>query len=280
MSRIKNSVVLITGASRGLGRQLAMGIAKKGGRVIALARNEDKLKELVSEIHEAGGEAIALPADLTDLPALACVAQKAEQVWGSVDILINNAGCVNFLPLQDYSLEEMQKLFNLNVLSGIELARLLLPSMLSKKKGHIVNVSSISGKVGSPYGNVYAASKAALINWTHAQRIELQQSGVFVSLICPSYLSGLGAVVDLGLKTPKLIPKNQPERVVRLMIYAIETNQAEAVIVPGFFPARPLLALSQMFPTLQDHFFGGFGVTQSHRECAMKQVRLRNCSKG
>ena len=275
MSKIKKSVVLITGASRGLGRQLSLEIAKKGGKVVAVARNKSDLESLVSEIQNAGGEAFSLPADLTDLPSLSPMMKQAEQAFGPIDIVINNAGCVNFLPLESYSLQEMQNLFHLNTVSAMEITRLVLPSMLAKRKGHIVNVSSVSGKLGSPFGNIYVASKAALIMWTHAQRIELDQSGVSISLICPSYVEGVGAVVDLGLNTPKLIPKNSPKKVVSRIIEAIEKDQAEVMIVPGLFPARPLLALAQIFPTLQDHVLRWMGVTQVHRHFALKQAKTR-----
>jgi short-subunit dehydrogenase len=175
--RLNKTRILITGASRGLGRSIAEVLSQRGAEVALVARNNEALELLAKEL---GGKAYST--DLTDPVAVGALVERVE-VDGPVDVLINNAGldCVRLLP--DTSAQEMRDLLQVNLMAPMELCRQLMPRMLKRGRGHIVNVSSVGAVSVSPGVTVYATSKAGLSHFTAGIRQELRGKPVGTTLV-------------------------------------------------------------------------------------------------
>lgn len=276
MTTIAGKTVVLTGASRGIGPTIAHALAKQGATVVGVARSQTRLNQVCEEIRDLGGQAIAIPFDLSDVEALSRLAERIEQQVGSIDILINNAGIEIYRAFQDYSLAELQAILSLNLLSVMELTRQVLPTLLAKNQGHIINIASLASKRGHPYDSAYAASKAGLLVWTDSLRQELAGTGVEISAICPGYISGQGMLADTGIPAPRLAGTSKPEDVARAAIRAIEHNQAEVLVNQNFAMetlTRLVIAIAQFFPRFGDSVNQWLGVTQ------LNQLRTKHQSK-
>jgi short-subunit dehydrogenase len=175
--KLKDANIVVTGASTGIGRDTALLLARKGARVTVAARDEARLKELAAE-HEA---ITIVRADLTQETGRAALTDAA----GAVDVLVNNAGLGWKGLVEQMPFAEVRQLFELNVLALIDLTQRVLPGMLERRRGHIVNIGSIAGYVGVPGEAVYCSTKYAVQGFTDGLRRELLGRGVDVSLIAP-----------------------------------------------------------------------------------------------
>ena len=175
--KVSNTRVLVTGASRGLGRSIAEELARRGAQVALVARNAESLEALAKEL---GGK--AYPTDLTDPDAVAALVDRVE-ADGPVDVLINNAGldCVGFFV--DTSAQQVRDVLQVNLLAPMELCRQLMPKMLARGRGHLVNVSSMGAVSISPGVTTYATSKAGLSHFTAGIRAELRGKPVSTTLV-------------------------------------------------------------------------------------------------
>lgn len=186
--RLADKRVLVTGASRGIGRAIAVTFAAEGAHVIALARNGEMLAEVVAEIEHAGGSARYVVCDVTDGDA---VAQAATDIVadGPVDVLVNNAGGNSFsAPLVMMRPSGWAKTQTLNVNSTFWMMQGILPSMVSRGRGSIINVSSVAGLAGAPLMAHYGAAKAAIISLTRSAALEVASSGVRVNALVPGWI--------------------------------------------------------------------------------------------
>ncbi len=170
--------VLVTGASRGIGREIAIQCAAAGARVALVARNEQAIKELAVEL---GGT--AHPCDLADLDQVRDLLARVEADGGPVDVLVNNAGLDAVGGLEHASAEEIAELLHVNLHAPVELSRQVLPGMVARKAGHVVNVSSFASAAMFPGGTAYAASKGGLSSFTEVLRWELKGTGVDLTLV-------------------------------------------------------------------------------------------------
>lgn len=276
MTIIAGKTILLTGASRGIGRFIARELAHKQVTVIYIARSQEGLDRVCSEINALGGKVIGIPFDINNVEQLPILLQKIEQLVGSVDILINNAGIEIYKAFQDYSLADIQSVLSINLLAAIELTRLVLPNMLSQGGGHIVNIASLAGKKGHPYDSIYSASKAGLLMWADAVRQELDGSGVSISTLCPGYVSGNGLLADTGVPAPSLAGISKPEDVAIAVVKAIEQNQAEVIVNGNIIMqnlTKLLLATEQFFPRFGDVVNQWLGVTM------LNQMRIKSFNK-
>jgi len=185
-------VVWVTGASSGIGRELARQLARLGARLILSARRAAVLEEVAAELRPslaAGGEVRVLPLDLEDLGALPGKAREALSLFGGVDVLVNNGGYSSrALARESSGIEGEEKMMRVNFLSYVALTKVVLPSMLERKGGHIINISSLAGKMGVPLRTLYCGAKHALMGWFDALRAEevgFFGSGIVVTNICP-----------------------------------------------------------------------------------------------
>ncbi|MEM9905622.1 MAG: SDR family NAD(P)-dependent oxidoreductase [Cyanobacteria bacterium P01_D01_bin.44] len=269
MTTLAGKTVLLTGASRGIGADIARALAKKQATVVGVARSQAALERVCAEINVLGGQGIALPFDISNLKQLPTLVQQIEHQVGSIDILINNAGLERYCAFQDYSSSDLHDILSVNLIAAMELTRLLLPGLLQRGSGHIVNLVSLAGKKGHPYDSVYSASKGGLLLWNHALRQELRGTGVKVSAICPGYVADRGMLADTGVPAPSLAGISKAGDVAIALLKAIEHNRAEVIVNQNFVTetlTKLLLAAEQIFPRMADLTNRWLGVTRLNQQ--------------
>jgi NADP-dependent 3-hydroxy acid dehydrogenase YdfG len=194
MTQVADTVVLVTGASRGIGRAIAWRFARAGADLVIAARNEEELQELSAEIGALGRRCLIAPTDLRDPLAVQALARRAIDHNGRVDILVNNAGIGHWAPLTELTLAQYNEMFDVNMRAVFLLTQALLPQMIRRGSGHIVNIASTSSRWTYPEGTLYCASKFALLGFNEALAKELRTTGVRVTAVCPgqvnTYLGG------------------------------------------------------------------------------------------
>jgi short-subunit dehydrogenase len=249
-------VVWITGASSGIGEALAYALSAQGARLILSARRMEEMERVRAHCDSQNMGAhqhVVLPLDLAQLDAEAAVQQAFTQV-SVVDILIHSAGVSQRASAVETSLAVDRRIMEINYFGAVALTKALLPSMLARKSGHLVVISSLSGKISTPRRSAYAASKHALHGFFNALRAEVHHNGIGVTLVCPGYvktnlsyhaLSGDGAAH--GQLDPTQAKGMTPETLAARILQAIERREDE-VIVGG----REVLGvyLQRFFPAL------------------------------
>jgi NADP-dependent 3-hydroxy acid dehydrogenase YdfG len=196
MTQLDDKVVLVTGASRGIGRALARRFARAGADLVIAARNREDLQGLGAEIEAMGQRYLVAPTDLRDPAAIQELARQALDHFGRVDILINNAGIGFWAPVTELTLDQYDEMFDVNMRAVFLLTQALLPPMIERGNGHIVNIASTSSRWTYPDGTLYCASKFAVLGFNEALAKELRTTGVRVTAVCPgqvnTYLGGSG----------------------------------------------------------------------------------------
>ncbi|HEY0831342.1 MAG TPA: SDR family NAD(P)-dependent oxidoreductase [Candidatus Dormibacteraeota bacterium] len=246
---ITTRTALITGTSRGIGPHIARAMARAGYKLVLTSRSGREVEALAEELKTSGAAAIAIPADITDAHDLDRLVRFAEAEFAQVDVLVNNAGGDPQREFDQMSWSDNVKIFTLNVLAPIELTHRLLPGMLDRGTGHVVNISSLAGRIGFPYTEAYAAAKDGLIGFTRVLRNDYRSRGVSASVIV------LGAIRDagqgqrtsdeLGLGMPRYSTA-PAEAVGAAVVKAIAKDRAEIVVMPG--PGRLMKSLMDLFP--------------------------------
>lgn len=185
---LQKKVVWITGASSGIGEALAYEFNKKGTLLILSARREEELLRVQSECENWEETVKILPLDLEDTGALQKKAEDAMELFGSIDMLINNGGISQRAFAVDSKMETIRKVMEVNFFGTVAITKAVLPHMIAQKSGHIVVISSVMGKIGTKYRSVYAASKHALHGWFDCLRQEVYDHQIDVSLVCPGFV--------------------------------------------------------------------------------------------
>jgi short-subunit dehydrogenase len=271
MTTLTGKTVLLTGASRGLGVYIARALAKEQATVVCVSRSQVGLAQTCKAVEAAGGSAIAIPFDVSNISQLSGLAQQAQDIVGPIDVLINNAGIEINSDFANYSLAEIQSIFNTNLLAAMELTRFLLPNMMERGSGRIVNIASLAGKKGVAFNSVYSASKAGLIMWTDALRQELIGSGVQATVVCPGYISQTGMTVDPLVSAPKLAGISTPQTVANAIVSAIKYNKAEIIVNQNPITeslTKLMLSLGQIAPTSVDTIYRWLGVVKFNQKRA------------
>ena len=182
---LSGRVVIVTGASSGIGRETALSFAREKARVVLAARRKERLQSLEREIQALGTEAVSVPTDVAHREQVEAMVRQAVERFGRVDILVNNAGSGLFALVEETTPEDMEAILRVNFLGTFYGIRAVLPLMRRQGSGHIMNVSSIIGKRGAPVFGAYCASKFAMVGLSESLRVELRGSGIGVSVICP-----------------------------------------------------------------------------------------------
>jgi short-subunit dehydrogenase len=282
---LRGANALLTGAAGGLGRHIASALARRGVNLAVSGRRSAPLEELCHELRRAGVSAEPLAADLAELDEAAALVERAEELVGPLDLLINNAGVEDAAAYAVYGDDELEALVRVNLLAPMVLTRHVLPGMLERGAGHVVTVSSLAGKGGSAFNAPYATTKAALVGLTRSLRAELAGGPVGASVVCPGFVARDGMyprMQELGLEAPLLLRAVEPERVSRAVIDAIRGNRAE-ILVTGW-PFRPLLALQELAPELAERIVLATGARDFFERLAERRGRtdrrrplLRSC---
>ena len=269
MRNLVDKTAVLTGASGGIGVYIARALATEHLKIVCISRSNEDLVRLCSEIDELGGNGIGIPFDISNLDELPLLVDKIHQLVGPVDILINNAAIERFRPFHNYTLDDIQSILTLNLYAPIELSRLLIPDMIDRESGHIVNIASGSGKKGAPYNSIYSASKAGLIMWSDAIRQEFADTNIEISIVCPSYTAA-GMFLALDVKAPDGIRVSQPTEVAEAVLNSIKLNQTEVNL--GGFTAKLFNAVTQLSPQLGDRIFRQLSIVELNQQCAHKQM--------
>lgn len=198
---LKDKVIVITGASSGIGEAAARLVGAEQAKVAVVARRKDRLETLAEEITQAGGQALVIEADVTDKNTCQAIVKQVVDKWGRLDVLVNNAGVMLLGPVIGAPLEEWEQMVQVNVMGLLYLTHAALPVMKAQKSGHIVNISSVAGRTTRSGSAVYNATKWGVCAFTDALRQELAEgkTGIRTTLIEP------GAVAT------ELISHNRPE---------------------------------------------------------------------
>ncbi len=274
MEELRGRTALVTGASGGLGAHLARRLAREGMDVALTARREEELAKLAEELQAHGVRAAALPADLSDLDQIGPLIERAEVALGPLDLLVNNAGVELTSAFCAYTVEELTAMIALNLTAPTLLTRRVLPDMLSRRRGHVVFISSVAGKLGPAYQAPYAATKAGLIGLTQSLRAEHRHGPVGFSVVCPGFIAGDGMyqrMVEEGFRSNRLMGETTLEKVADAVVHAIRRDLPEAL--ESGAPLRPALALAQAAPGLAELVAPRFGVTEIFRRTAVMRGR-------
>jgi short-subunit dehydrogenase len=246
--QIAGKVVLITGASQGIGRACVDAFRRRGARLILAARSEDKLLEA------RGPDDLIVAGDLTMDANRRRAVDAAIEKFGRIDILVNNAGVGLYSPAWCAPITEARALFELNFFVPLEMAQLVVPQMHRQKSGCIVNVGSIAGKITLPWFTLYSASKYALGSLTDGLRMELKRDGIHAITVCPGYVRTDFQAHTLAGRPPEAMRQRRPlaitsERCAEAIARGVERN-ARTVVVPrsGWF----LVLLERLIPSAVD----------------------------
>ena len=245
---IQGSVVLITGASEGIGAACVESFRKRGARLVLVARRREMLERF------AGPDTLIAPADVTNAEDRRRAVSAAMDRFGTIGILINNAGIGLYEPAWQAPFEEVRRMFDLNLFAALGMVQLTAPHMIQQRRGMIVNISSIAGKMTLPWFTMYSASKFALGSMTDGLRMELKPYGVRAMTVCPGY-------VRTGFQD-HVIAGSPPPGIRRAKRFAIDAGECAEAIARGVERnARTvvtpragwlLIALQRLMPRLMD----------------------------
>lgn len=252
---LKNKVVLITGASSGFGEDAARLFAREGCKVVLAARRLERLQTLAAEIQNDGGEALAIPVDVNERAEIEVMVQTTLDLYGRIDILFNNAGFGSVDWFENLKPERnIETIIRVNLIGTILVTRAVIPHMLKRREGHIINMSSVAGLIAAPLITTYSASKYGLRAFTDALRREVSPFGVKVSGIYPG-----PAATEFG----QLIEKNRSRETVKRIRYPRLTSEYVAgrvvdvakrprrsLVIPWWF--RVISTFDTLFPVLVD----------------------------
>jgi short-subunit dehydrogenase len=236
---------LLTGATGGIGRAIATALAERGAAVALSSRKPEELEALAGSL--PGGGHSVLVADLAEPGAAERLAAEATAA-GEVDLLVANAGLPGSGRLTGFSAEEVSRAVRVNLEAPLLLAHALLPAMIERGGGHLLFVSSLSGKAASPRASVYNATKFGLRGFALALREDLigDGTGVGVSVVLPGFVRDAGMFADAGTKLPPGMGTSSPEEVASGVVKAIEQDKSEVAVAPR--QMRALVGFAHVFP--------------------------------
>lgn len=252
---LKDKVVLITGASSGFGEDAARLFAQEGCKVVLAARRLDRLQALVDEIQNAGGEALAVPVDVSEPAEIKVMVQTALDLYGNIDILFNNAGYGSVDWFEKLAPErDIETIIKVNLIGTMLVTHAVLPHMLTRGEGHIINMSSVAGLIAAPLITTYAAGKYGVRAFTDALRREVAPFGIKVSGIYPG-----PAATEFGKKLGRTKSRDTVKRLkyphlsseyVASRVVNVAKRPVRSLVIPWWF--RVITGFDTLFPIVVD----------------------------
>jgi len=241
-------VAVITGASRGIGRAIALALAGRGADVVLAARDRERLAKVAQEVEALGRKALVVPGDLRQEEAVEALRQETLRTFGTVDIVVNNAGVGKYGPLLDFTPADYDWIMDTNMRASFLVTRAFLPTLLAKGSGDLIFVASVAGLKGLPHEAVYCASKFAQVGFAQALDHEVREKGIRVSVIAPG-----GVKTEFAFGTgrtpgdPRLEAFLRPEEVAEAVIFALSPPPHSRVFLVGVRPmVEPLWSCQEL----------------------------------
>jgi len=264
VTHIDGKHILLTGGSRGIGPVIAEALARRGAHIALAARSQEGLSHVAESLSEFDVQTMTVAVDLAQPDQRHRLVSTVLEKFGAIDILVNNAGLENEGAYLSLPWQRIQETIEVNLLAPMELTYLLLPHMLERKMGHIVNMASVAAKCGAPYAATYDATKAGLAEWAQGLRLELADTGVHFSTILPGYITEVGMFARFGLTPPRTAASCTPTQVANAVIKAIEHNTLEVIV--SSTPQRLFYALKELSPALGDRIMYKSGAVDFQRK--------------
>lgn len=275
MKEISGHNILVTGASGGLGTHICEALAGHGANLALVAFPGTGLQELAAAAQKRGVRTAVLAADLRIPAERSKVVVWATKEVGPIDVLINNAGVEYTSEYHQLEIGQIQDVLRVNLEAPMLLAHELLPGMLKRGRGHIVNISSLAGKSGPACQESYAATKAALVGFTFSLRATYRTRGVSASVICPGFVeTGIYSRIKkaAGCSAPALLAACPPGMVAAAVVQALRKDRPEVIV--SRYPMRPVLALNILFPRFAEWFSEFIGVNNFFRKACRNQQNV------
>lgn len=238
MQDIKGRNALITGAGKGIGKAVALALAAEGVNVALLARTENDLKQTAAEAEALGVKAVTVTADVADITSVNDAVAKVHSAFGNIDILINNAGVGVFGKFLELEPEEWERVIKVNLMGVYYATRAVLPSMIAKESGDIINISSTAGLRGAATTSAYSASKFAVIGLTESLMQEVRKHNIRVTALTPSTVA-TDMAKDLNLTDGNPEKVMQPEDVAELIVAQLKLNKRVFIKDSGIWSTNP-----------------------------------------
>jgi len=251
VEHLRGRNALITGAAGGLGEYIARSLASEGVNLVLSDLPEAGLEERAGALRSGGAAVDSLGADLSRREEAEGLVARAEELLGPIDILVNNAGLEFAGPFLDRTSEEIAGTAEVNLVALMLITHAVLPGMLERGRGHVVNIASMAGKLGSPNLATYSATKRGVVGFTSSLRVEYDQSPVGFSAICPGFISRVGMYGRLENQvggTPGPIRPSPPEHVGEAVVKAVREDRPLLIVNPP--GARALILLNAVAPSL------------------------------
>ena len=239
MQELKGKIALITGGSRGIGKAIALALAKEGVNVAITGRNEEKLKEVVQEIERKGVKSAYAVFDITSKTEVYGALEKLQKDFGKIDILVNNAGVAAFGGILEMEDEKWEEIVKTNLFGAYYVVKAVVPSMVERKTGDIINISSTAGLKGNAMTSAYSASKFGLIGMSESMMLELRKQNIRVTTLMPSTIAS-----DMSKEVLKITDGNpekvlQPEDFAELVVDLLKLNKRAMLANASLWSTNP-----------------------------------------
>lgn len=273
---LRGTNAIVTGGSRGIGPYIARALAKEGANITLAARDAERLETVRAEVEALGVRALAVPTDVTSADDRSALVERAAEL-GEIGLLVNNAGVEPTSAFVDLDPDRISATIDTNLTACLLLMRAVLPGMVERGGGQVVNIASMAGKIPIPYDSIYSATKFALVGASHAVRAELRGTGVGVSVVCPGFIDDAGMYADMvdeaGVAAPAIAGTSRPEQVASAVVRAAKHNVPEVIVTP--VTGRPLAAAAALAPGVGQLMMRLTGVEGTFKQVASGRAGKR-----
>ena len=239
MQELKGKIALITGGSRGIGKAIALALAEEGVNVAITGRNEEKLKAVVQEIEQKGVKSVYAVFDITSKTEVYGALEKLQKDFGKIDVLVNNAGIAAFGGILEMEDEKWEEIVKTNLFGAYYVVKAVVPNMVERKSGDIINISSTAGLKGNAMTSAYSASKFGLIGMSESMMLELRKQNIRVTTLMPSTIAS-----DMSKEVLKITDGNpekvlQPEDFAELVVDLLKLNKRAMLANASLWSTNP-----------------------------------------